>query len=117
MTEAELRDALLQIPTTSKGGDAFFGQFLYIQELAAGNYSSALNHGLQLLTECQRLAPEAYGNIHKGTPYYWLGVAAFLVHDYQTAVFFFDAGTSEDLRFGADPIVNSTPGLRFIQIE
>jgi hypothetical protein len=117
MTEAELREAILQVPLTRRGGDDFFGQFLYVQELVAGNYSSALNHGLELLQLCQRLAPEAYASIHKGTPYYWLGMAAFLVHDYQTAAFFFDAGASEDLRLGADPITNSTPGLRFIQIE
>jgi len=117
MTETELRDALLNVPLTRQGGDIFFGQFQYVQDLLAGNYSSALNHGLELMQHCQRLAPEAYRRIHKGTPYYWLGMAAFLVYDYQTATFFFDAGASEDLRLGADPITNSTPGLRFIQIE
>ena len=107
----------MRVPVTREGGDDFFGHFLYVQELVNGNYSSALNHGLELLQLCQRLAPDAYERIHKGTPYYWLGMAAFLVHDYQTAAFFFDAGASEDLRFGADPIANSTPGLRFIQID
>jgi hypothetical protein len=117
MTEAELRDTLVRVPATREGGDDFFGHFLYVQELINGNYSSALNHGLELLQLCQRLAPDAYERIHKGTPYYWLGMTAFLVHDYQTAAFFFDAGVSEDLRMGADPVANSTPGLRFIQIE
>ena len=117
MTEDELREALLRVPATREGGDGFFGHLVFVQELVQGNYSSALNPGLELLQLCQRLAPEAYGRIHKGPPYYWLGMAAFLVHDYQTAAFFFDAGASEDLRMGADPAGNSTPGLRFIQIE
>lgn len=117
MSEDELRDALLQVPCTRKGGDDFFGRFIYVRELIDGNYASALNHGLELLHSCVCLAPEAYARIHKGTPYYWIGMAAFLVHDYQTAAFFFDAGASEDLRMGADPVANPTPGLRFIQIE
>jgi hypothetical protein len=117
MTERELRESLLHVPRTRKGGDDFFGQFQYVRELFAGNHSAALRQGLELLQQCHRLAPEAYRDIHKGTPYYWLGMAAFLVNDYETATFFFDAGTSEDLRLGADPVTNPTPGLHFIQIE
>jgi hypothetical protein len=34
----------------------------------------------------------------KGTAFYFLGIKAFVSHDYQTAIFFFDAAASEDLK-------------------
>jgi hypothetical protein len=34
----------------------------------------------------------------RGTDFYFLGIAAFASHDYQTATFFFDAAASEDLK-------------------
>ena len=100
-----------------KTANDFFGAFPYVQELIRGNYSAALHQGIGLLEKCQQLDPAAYKVIHKGTPFYWLGTAAFLVHDYQSALFFYDTAVSEDLRAHAHPVTNSTPGLRFIQIE
>ena len=69
------------------------------------------------MATCRQIDADAYRNIHKGIPFYWLGTAAFLVHDYQTATFFFDAAVSEDIRIGADPVNKSSPALRFIQVE
>src|SRR5262249_144771 len=117
MTDESLRVALVNLIPNRQEGDAFFGKFQYVKDLIEGNYSACLNNGLALLAKCQGLAPEAYETIHKATPYYWLGNAAFQVHDYQTATFFYDAGVSEDLRMGADPVRNPTPALHFIQIE
>lgn len=116
MTDDECREALLQAATTEEA-DRFFGQFQYVQDLRSGDHSAALSKGLGLLAQCQQISPEGYERIHKGTPYYWLGTAAFLMHDYETATFFYDACVSEDLRSGADPVRRSTPGLHFIQIE
>ena len=82
-----------------------------------GNYCAAFEQGIQLLYKCQSLASEAYVKVHKGTPFYWLGTAAFLKHDYEIAVFFFDAAVSEDLRISAHPVHNSTPSIRFILVE
>ena len=117
LTNDELRNMLIQAASAPKAANDFFGRFPYVSELVGGHYSAAFDHGFALLHHCQEVAPEAYAKIHKGTPFYWLGTAAFLKHDYETAVFFYDAAVSEDLNIGADPISNSTPALRFIQIE
>jgi hypothetical protein len=117
ITNEELRQMILNVPATTGDADRFFTNFGYLVRLRERNYTAALNEGLALLETCRQLTPQAYETIHKGTPYYWLGMAAFLSHDYQTATFFFDAGVSEDLRKGSDPVNNSTPGLRFIQIQ
>ena len=117
LTEGEFRAKLTQAAKTPEAANDFFSRFLYVQELVVGHYSAAFIHGFELLRRCQEVAPDAYAKIHKGTPFYWLGTAAFLKHEYETAVFFYDAAVSEDLRIGATPITNSTPALRFIQIE
>jgi hypothetical protein len=101
----------------AKDADAFFNRFEYVQRLRERNYSTALDQGISLLATCRQIDANAYRNIHKGTPFYWVGIAAFLVHDYQAATFFFDVAVSEDIRIGADPVTKSTPALRFIQIE
>lgn len=102
-------------PTSA--GNVFFGSFKYVHDLHNGLHSAALHQGLALLSRCQALDSAAYAKIHKGTAYYWLGTACFLVHDYQTAVFFYDAAVSEDLRAGHDPLNNSTPSFKFILLE
>jgi hypothetical protein len=70
---------------------------LNILRLRERNYSAALDQGINLLATCKQIDADAYRRIHKGTPFYWLGTAAFLVHDYQTATFLFDAAVSEDI--------------------
>jgi hypothetical protein len=117
-TDDEFRTMFLQ--AANEGPDSanhFFSIFLYAHEILQGNYLQGLNQGISLLMSCRSIDEEAYERIHKGVPFYWLGTAAFLVHDYETATFFYDAAVSEDLRRGADPINNSTPALRFIQVE
>ena len=61
------------------------------------------------LNRCLSLDASLYEELHKGTPFYWTGTAAFMLHDYRTAAFFHDAAISEDLRAGADP-VGTAPG-------
>jgi hypothetical protein len=116
--DTEFRSMFLKAASGQPGdADAFFGSFKYVADLLQGSSSMALDQGILLLEKCRQIDANAYRDIHKGTPFYWLGTAAFLVHDYQTATFFFDAAVSEDIRIGADPINKSTPALRFIQIE
>lgn len=105
LTEDELSHAFL---AASKGprekGNDFFNQFKYRYDLFAGNSAAALNQGLDLLKRCRAIDEAAFAHIHKGSAYYWIGIAAFLMQDYELASFFFDAAVSEDLRAGADPI-------------
>jgi len=117
LTDDDLRNLLTRAANDPKAANDLFGRFAYVSELVGGHYSAAFDHGFALLHHCREVAPDAYAKIHKGTPFYWLGTAAFLKHDYETAAFFYDAAASEDLKIRADPITNSTPALRFIQIE
>lgn len=83
-----------------------------------GNYSFAKEQGIRVLKKCLDIDEDAYRQIHKGTPFYWIGTAAFLEHDYETVVFFYDAAVSEDIRSITNNSNNTpTPALCFIQIQ
>lgn len=118
LTEEELRRAFIAASNGPREhANYFFDQFKYKYDLVTGNPAAALNQGLDLLNRCQAIDQVAFANIHKGTPYYWIGIAAFLVHEYELAAFFFDASVAEDIRAGAHPIGNSSPSLHFMLIE
>ena len=87
----------------------------YYVEILSGRFPFAVNTGLLLLNESKKFAPEKYENEPKGTPFYFMGIAAFASHDYQTATFFFDAAVAEDVAHHKDN--NNTPALRFMRLE
>jgi len=70
-----------------------------------------------LLRACKRIDAETFAKIHKGHPYYFIGIASYLLDDYQTAIYFFDAAVTEDINSGADPINNPTPSTHFLMLE
>ena len=57
--------------------DQFFNRFDYAQALRERRYYDTLQGGLSLLKACKRIDAAVYARIHKGTPFYWLGMAAF----------------------------------------
>src|SRR5262245_432724 len=69
----------------------------YLQFLHMGQFSQVVDVGLQLLNDIRQSDRATYAT-HKGSPFYYLGIAAFASHDYQTATFFFDAAVAEDVR-------------------
>lgn len=85
--------------------------------LREGNVAQAQVLLLNLLNKCSSLAPVDYPKIHKGSPYYWLGIAAFLLHDFQTADFFMDATITEDLKWGVEVEKLPTPAMSFLLLE
>lgn len=70
-----------------------------------------------LLTTCKRIDYDAFTNIHKGHPFYFIGISSYLLDDYLTAIYFLDAAVTEDLNFGSDPINNVSPSTRFLMLE
>jgi len=70
-----------------------------------------------LLRFCKSIDADAFSRIHKGHPYYFIGITSYLLDDFQTAIYFFDAAVTEDVYAGADPIDNPTPGTRFLMLE
>lgn len=118
ISSEELRSLFLEAAKGEPGdADVFFGRFNFVEDLIQGKPAFALNGFLDLLNICRSFDEGAFERIHKGTPYYWLGTSAFLMNDHQSAVFFFDAAVSEDLRAGFDPEVGSTPSYLFILID
>jgi hypothetical protein len=100
-----------------KDADDFFNDQPYRKFLGDRLYSSALQSGISLLEQLEKLDSAAYKKIHKGTPFYWLGMAAFSVRDFQSATFFFNAAVSQDIEFGRDPVADTPPAFKFIQIQ
>jgi len=52
-----------------------------------------------LLSTCKKLNESAFNDIPKGHPYYYVAITSYYLHDYETALYFFDAAVTEDLRF------------------
>jgi hypothetical protein len=87
----------------------------YRQYLVSGQYSHVIADGIALLRGIKELSAQEYEKAHKGTPFYLLGVAAFLAHDYQAASFWFDAAVAEDLK--NYPRRKNSPALHFMRLE
>ncbi len=97
--------------------NAFFNSFGLGELLAAKYYSNCIFRGMKLLQKCKSLEPQVYSQIHKGTPYYWMGIGAFLMYDFERAVFFIDAAVSEDKRRGDDLDAGPSPAMLFLTIN
>jgi hypothetical protein len=87
----------------------------YYAQIINYQFPAAVDTGLSLLNQTKQFAPEKYANEPKGTPFYFMGIAAFASHDYQTATFFFDAAVAEDvINYPED---NNKPALLFMRLE
>lgn len=56
----------------------------------------------KLLQTCKKTDTEAYDKIHKGHPYFFIGITSYRLGDHQTAISFFDAALAEDLTIQDD---------------
>lgn len=72
---------------------------------------------LTFLRICKQTDAEVFKTIHKGHPYYFIGITSYFLHDYRTAVYFFDAAFQEDLNVGAEPKTNAKPSTHFLMLE
>lgn len=118
LTEDELRQAFIAASNGPReNGNHFFNQFKYRHDLFAGNPATALAQGLDLLNRCHSIDEAAFARIHKGSAYYWLGMAAWLVHDHELATFFFDSSITEDIRAGHNSVDNLSPSIRFMLLD
>lgn len=94
----------------------FFDEFKpYLAQMNSGYFTLAIDGGLEFLREFKRSYPREYDDSPKGTPLYFMAIAAFLSRDYQTATFLFDAAVSEDLKH--HPGKPDQPALLFMQLD
>jgi hypothetical protein len=92
----------------------FFAKFRFIHHYGEKDYLAAFNSAIDILTELKGLDAQSYGIIHKGYIFYFSAISAFLLHDYQSATFFFDAAASEDMKKDPNP---RTPSLLFMILD
>jgi hypothetical protein len=71
----------------------------------------------RVLEECRNVDLKSYREIHKGGPYYWMGIAAYLFNDFQTATYYFDSAVSEDLRNKNRAKDETTPAMCFMLLH
>jgi hypothetical protein len=77
-----------------------------------------LNDYEQLLSELRREAPEKYRKAHKGTPFGFMSWYAFDLRNYEKALFYMDAGISEDLKnYHEGDRWITLPGARFLLLS
>lgn len=80
-------------------------------------YSALRDRLFGLLRACKSIDENNFNKIHKGHPYYFIGICSYFLNDYQTAIYFFDAAVTEDLSAGAHPQNNPKPSTRFLMLE
>jgi hypothetical protein len=68
--------------------DFFDHIYPYRRHIDDQQYSLAIRGALELLESFRSSAPTQYANVHKGSPFYVLGYAAFASHDYPAASLF-----------------------------
>lgn len=69
-----------------------------LELLLQGQYQLLRDRMFQLLQVCKGIDSEAYEKIHKGHPYFFIGITSYRLGDYQTSISFFDAALAEDLK-------------------
>lgn len=92
----------------------FFAHFPFVDYYKKKDYLSAFNSAIDILTDLKGLDIQAYGTIHKGYIFYFTAISAFLLHDFQSAAFFFDAAASEDIKNDPNP---RAPSLLFMILD
>ena len=93
----------------------FFARFGFADLYYGNRFFEVLDRGHEILHLIARINPEKYKTIHKGYPFYWMGMAAYRIHDFQSAVYYIDATLSEDLEIF--PHVDNTPPRLFLRLE
>ena len=70
--------------------DDFFARFGFGPMYHNNRFYEALDKGHEILHLCAKLNPDVYLNMHKGYPFYWMGMAAYRIHDFQSAIYYID---------------------------
>ena len=74
--------------------DAIHSQFVTL--FHARRYFEYIDYWVGVLDFLKSIDSQLFDKIHKGTPYYFCGVASFMAQDYQRSAFYFYAALIED---------------------
>ncbi|MGO9613131.1 MAG: hypothetical protein ACLPX5_08855 [Dissulfurispiraceae bacterium] len=122
----EFRDAikkdLSSLPSPSPGENfLFFFENIPIpyNHLRNAQYSLAIDSWEKVLKLIKEIDVKRFKTMHKGTPYYFCGIAAYMMEDYERAVFYFDAALAEDVKnyssFGGE--LKKAPAVLFLTLN
>ncbi len=75
----------------------FFARFKLNELIYNHQFFEAINLGEELLRKIKGINENKFNKICLGAPFYWMGMAAYLIHDFQTAIYYIDASVSEDV--------------------
>lgn len=113
---SELEETLTSIIMHKGSSNDFFARFglsgqIYNYLLDVEKYSTSFKQMLEFLFFYSNKHPSLYAEMHKGTAFYWLGASSYICLDFQSALFYMDAATSEDIRI-PDNFVDKTNSNR-----
>ena len=120
ITEEEISGMLSQISredndTFRKASSDFFARFGLGHLIGAGQFFQAMDRGEEILHLCHRLNQDLYSKMHKGLIFYFMGIAAYRIHAYASAIYYVDSAVSEDLR--NEPNNYNSPSRLFLRLE
>ena len=116
LTENEINEILNEIPDDEpQAASDFFVRFGLAPLYHQGKFFEALERGHEILHLIAKINPQKYAQMHKGYAFYFMGMAAYRLHDFQSAIFYIDATLSEDIKnFPGDP---NTPPHLFLRLD
>ena len=120
-TEGEISGMLKQIAMKDdpvalrKASSDFFARFGLGNLIMSNQFFEALNKGEEILHLCHRLNEGIYSKMHKGLLFYFMGIAAYRIHAYASAIYYIDSAVSEDLKNESENY--NSPSRLFLRLE
>src|SRR5688572_13546572 len=95
----EFSEALLQdfhqLGSAANDAEAFFNAFQFSQVFRCSPLAQ-IQAWERVLYVLNTDNPQRYKSLHKGTPFYFLGVASYVSGDFERAMFYLDSALSSD---------------------
>jgi hypothetical protein len=94
--------------------DQFFNSHVVPQCFMSVGLDLAAVRAWEAILESIRIVdPGRFSQMHKGTPYYFLGIASYRMDDFERAVFYMDSAVAEDFAANGANWVNVPAGYFF----
>lgn len=115
----EYRDALvadfLQLTDDVASPDSLFSHQPFSLLLSHSPHAQ-IDAWERVLQYLQTADASRFASIHKGTPYYFLGLAAYLSRDFEKAMFYMDCALGNDLKVHGSQWI-AAPSGKFVRLD
>lgn len=123
LSDDEMKAILQSIPINAADENKFFedlrffpGRWSDLQSKKVFQPQESFRIYEHILSQINRVDPERYATMHKGTPFYMMGWLAYEMKDYERGVFYMDAALSEDFN-NAGPNWMALPAASFLFLD